>query len=478
MYRAGGLAWLGRGSHTAKVKGSSPFPPTSSRVRRTTYNSYNYNMMKQADDIEVRIKDSNSIRDLYKRDARLRYWIDRVRYEPIPDADKQDILKFIEFMQREEKSKLWIIRCITLLLNIKKHIVKEFRACTKEDIQQYIDYTLKKGYSPSTHTKIRQVLKYFFKVVYGNNEYYPDAVRWLKSRVSKDEQRRKEQLSYEQFLTEDEVKLLIDTANTIQRKAFIAVAYETGARPEELLNIRIKDIMFDSKGAKVILRGKTVERVTRVIAYVPLLKQWLSVHPFRNDPNAYLWLSEASNHKWKPIGLRAAEKMFEDTMKRAGIKKQTRLYILRHSRATHLANKLTEAQMCAYFGWQLGTKVVQRYIHLAGVRTDDALLELAGVKVDKDNESSPLKVRYCKRCNEMLSPNHEFCIRCGYSDKDVITTTAEGNVSKEVADRINRLEAILSVLASRLGVVADDANGDDNNHDVDSKKRKKGKVIA
>ena len=75
----------------------------------------------------------------------------------------------------------------------------------------------------------------------------------------------------------------------------------------------------------------------------------------------------------------------------------------------------------------------------------------------------------------MLSPNHEFCIRCGYSDKDVITPAAEGNVSKEVVDRINRLEAILSVLASRLGVVAD-VNGD-NNHDVDSKKRKKGKEV-
>jgi len=386
-------------------------------------------------------------RDLYKRDTRLRYWIDRVKHEAIPDSDKEDILRFIEFMQREEKSKLWIIRCITLLLNIKKHIKKEFRACIKEDIQEYIDYTLKKGYSPSTHTKIRQVLKYFFKVVYGNNEYYPDAVKWLKSKVSKDEQRKREQLSYDQFLTEDEVKLLIDTANTIQRKAFIAVAYETGARPEELLNIRIKDILFDSKGAKVILRGKTVERVTRVIAYVSLLKQWLSVHPFKNDPNAYLWLSEASNHKWNPIGLRSAEKMFEETMKRAGIKKQTRLYILRHSRATHLANKLTEAQMCAYFGWQLGTKVVQRYIHLAGVRTDDALLELAGVKVDKDEESSALKVRYCKRCNEMLSPNHDFCIRCGYSEKDAIV---EDNVSNELVDRINRLESILTELLGKL----------------------------
>jgi C4-type Zn-finger protein len=69
----------------------------------------------------------------------------------------------------------------------------------------------------------------------------------------------------------------------------------------------------------------------------------------------------------------------------------------------------------------------------------------------------------------MLSPNHEFCIRCGYSDKDVITA-AEGNVSREVVDRINRLEAILSVLASRLGIVAD-ANGDD------SKRRKKGKEV-
>jgi RNA polymerase subunit RPABC4/transcription elongation factor Spt4 len=84
---------------------------------------------------------------------------------------------------------------------------------------------------------------------------------------------------------------------------------------------------------------------------------------------------------------------------------------------------------------------------LAGVRTDDALLELAGVQVNKE-ESSPLKVRYCKRCNEMLSPNHEFCIRCGYSDKDVI---ASDNVSNsELADRLNRLEDTLARLVSEL----------------------------
>jgi len=387
------------------------------------------------------------MRDIYKRDTIVQHWINKVKEANIPYQDKEDILKFIDFMLREGRSSLRVFTCIAVLLQAKKVIRKPFRECSKEDIAYYNNY-IEDNYSLTTQMLRKSILKLFFKVVYGNNEYYPDAVRWIKLKVSKDKQRKEEQLSYDQFLTEVEIKLLIDTANTIQKKAFIAVGYETGARPEEMLNIRIKDILFDSKGAKVILRGKTVERVTRVIAYVSLLKQWLSIHPFKNDPNAYLWLAEASNHKWKPIGLTAMEKAFRTIMKRAGINnKRPRLYILRHSRATHLANKLTEAQMCAYFGWQLGTKVVQRYIHLAGVRTDDALLELAGVQVNKE-ESSALKVRYCKRCNEMLSPNHEFCIRCGYSDKDVI---ASDNVSNsELADRLNRLEDTLARLVSEL----------------------------
>jgi len=400
-------------------------------------------------------------RDIYKREYYLQYWLHRIHTDAsLSASDREDILKFVDFMQKEERSSLRIMRCIIAILQAKKVVRKPFKECNKDDIQHYINYLEDSGYRPSTLLTYKSIIKKFFKVVYGNNEYYPDAVRWIKLKVSKDKQREEERLSYDQFLTEDEVRLLIDTANTIQKKAFIAVGYETGARPEELLNIRIKDILFDSKGAKVILRGKTVERVTRVIAYVSLLKQWLSIHPFRNDPNAYLWLSEATNHRWRPLGLRSAEKMFKDIMKQSGINnnKRPRLYILRHSRATHLANKLTEAQMCSYFGWRLGTKVVQRYIHLAGVRTDDALLELAGVKVDKDNESSPLKVRYCKRCNEMLSPNHEFCIRCGYSDKDTVANAIasddviilQGEEKKELERRINRLETLLTELVSRL----------------------------
>ena len=54
-------------------------------------------------------------RDIYKRESRLAYWIKRVYTDDtLTEADREDILKFIDFMQREERSSLRIIRCILL----------------------------------------------------------------------------------------------------------------------------------------------------------------------------------------------------------------------------------------------------------------------------------------------------------------------------------------------------------------------------
>jgi len=79
-------------------------------------------------------------RDVYKRE-KLQYWINRVRMDSmLSEADKQDILRFIDFIQREERSSLRIIRCITAVILAKKVIKKQFRECTKEDIRHFINY--------------------------------------------------------------------------------------------------------------------------------------------------------------------------------------------------------------------------------------------------------------------------------------------------------------------------------------------------
>jgi integrase/recombinase XerD len=86
-----------------------------------------------------------------------------------------------------------------------------------------------------------------------------------------------------EYLDEGEIQRLIENEPTLQNKAFLACLYESGARPEEFLRLTNLDIRVDSKGAVLLLRGKTGERRVRIISFVKLLQQWLQVHPLRNQ---------------------------------------------------------------------------------------------------------------------------------------------------------------------------------------------------
>ena len=63
-----------------------------------------------------------------------------------------------------------------------------------------------KRYMVETHEKFRAVLKKFYKMVYGNNEYYPDCVKWFSVKVGKDKRSQERQLDMAEYLEEEEVK--------------------------------------------------------------------------------------------------------------------------------------------------------------------------------------------------------------------------------------------------------------------------------
>jgi integrase/recombinase XerD len=192
--------------------------------------------------------------------------------------------------------------------------------------------------------------------------------------------------------------------------------YESGARPEEFLRLTNNDFIIDTKGIWFILRGKTGERRVLIITYSKLFQQWLDVHPLKHQPNYSVWVSESTNYKNKPLGIRGAEKIIENTLTKLLPEKHARLYILRHSRATHLAKRLTEAQFWAFFGWSPGTKVVSRYVHLSGRDLDGTLLSLAGTgNTDKYLEDYKIRPISCIRCCEGVRPGSQFCAKCGLS---------------------------------------------------------------
>jgi hypothetical protein len=98
------------------------------------------------------------------------------------DPDKADVLKIIQHMQDKERSIFWIVRCITDLITIRKHLGKPFRNATKDDKRAILKWMEQKGYKGSTNEKFRQVLKLYYKVVYGNNEFYPEQQLWNRNR--------------------------------------------------------------------------------------------------------------------------------------------------------------------------------------------------------------------------------------------------------------------------------------------------------
>jgi site-specific recombinase XerD len=332
------------------------------------------------------------------------------------------------------------MRCITAILLIRKQLGKPFRDTTKDDIKSVLKWMENKGYKASTNEKFRQVLKLFYKTVYGNNEYYPEQVKWFSVKLGKEKAGKETSMDMAEYLEEEEVQKLIECAPTIQKKAFLACMYESGARPEEFLRLTNYDIRIDSNGAVLMLRGKTGERRVRIIAFTKLLEQWIEVHPLRNQQDFFpLWISEATNFKNNALGIRGAQKIIEEALPRSGLtNKHARLYILRHSRATHLAKYLTEAQMCTFFGWVQGTQVVRRYIHLSGKDVDNALLALNEQGGHIKTEEYKLKNLKCKRCSEGISPGSNFCTRCALPTNLNNEYTREMDLEKE--NKFLRLE--------------------------------------
>jgi hypothetical protein len=70
------------------------------------------------------------MRDLYHRKEKLAYWFNRANTE-FQEPDRTDVLKFIQFMHDKERSILWVIRCITALLLMRRHLGKKLQRCSQ-----------------------------------------------------------------------------------------------------------------------------------------------------------------------------------------------------------------------------------------------------------------------------------------------------------------------------------------------------------
>jgi integrase/ribosomal protein L40E len=206
---------------------------------------------------------------------------------------------------------------------------------------------------------------------------------------------------------------MAEVADNPRDRAFILVLYESGCRIGEILSLKIRNVQFDDYGAQLIVNGKTGSRRVRILFSQAELASWMNIHPLRNDLDAPLWITLGTKSRNSFLTHNAAYEILKENAKRAGIKKRIYPHLFRHSRATHLANFLTEAQMKQYFGWVQNSSMAVTYVHLSGRDVDNALLKIQGIDMPEEKKEPKLKVITCIRCDEKNSPSSKFCVKCG-----------------------------------------------------------------
>jgi len=334
---------------------------------------------------------------------------------------------------------------------IARWLNKPFEDATKEDLLKLVQKIELSDYSDWTKHDYKAMLKIFYRWLRGTEEY-PEEVRWIRPG------RRRKKILPEELLTEDEVKQMAEVAKNQRDKAFVLVLYESGCRIGEILSLKIRNVQFDDYGAVLMVSGKTGDRRVRIIASVPALASWLNIHPNKNNPNAPLWMSLGTRYGKSILTYSAMKENLKELAERAGIKKRVYPYLFRHSRATKLANHLTEAQLKQLFGWTQDSRMASTYIHLSGRDVDDALLRLHGIVKDNDGIEERFKLNVCPRCKHKNSPESKFCNACGLC-LDMTTAVQLENLRNRADKLITELvknPKVMETLLDALGKIKPD----------------------
>lgn len=328
----------------------------------------------------------------------------------VSPENRKAIASFARDRLAKGVGRLRVSKCVYCLRYLAGWLKIPFADATKDDLIGLVGSIEGKPYADASKKDFKAVLKLFYKWLKGNDEIFPPEIAWLRLRMKNVAHKLPEEL-----VTEDEVLQMAGKTFNLRDKAFVLVLYETGCRIGELMSLRMKHVLYDQYGAILRVTGKTGDRRVRIISSAPALSAWMQMHAKRDDPESTLWPPLSCSHHYQPhcADHQSLYKLLKELGARAGIRKRIYPHLFRHSRATALAGKLTEAQMKEYFGWTQSSDMASVYVHLSGRNVDDAMLALQGMAKPAEKKEERMLVQNCPRCQEKNSPDSKFCVRCG-----------------------------------------------------------------
>lgn len=231
--------------------------------------------------------------------------------------------------------------CLRAYLKKSKAISQH---CDSQDIHNFLLGLFDGGSAAQTVTLHFHAIRFYYYDVLGESIHIP----WKTPK-------RPQRLPV--ILSRDEIESLLNMVKNKKHYLLLALTYGAGLRISEAINLRIGDVSIDE--LLIIIRQAKGAKDRRTVLPEKLTADIRSFVAGRNHDEYFF----ESNRGGK-LHERSAQKVFENALSSAGIKKQATFHSLRHSFATHLLENGVDVRYVQELLGHANIRTTQIYTHL------------------------------------------------------------------------------------------------------------------
>lgn len=317
------------------------------------------------------------------------------------------------------------------LLNTFKLIVtytaKDLKDCLREDIDFIMAQMHKQYKSSKSKSDFVRDIRYFWRYLFPEKDnkgridetITPYPVRHLKSTQDKS----KEKLRDDKLLFSEYKKILTYFDKDKRIQAYVALAVESLARPQELLYLKIKDVLIFDNYAKITIseHGKEGTGILQCFDSFPYVLKWYEEHPLKSNREAFFFLNSNNNNKTGQLTPFSVTKQLKLACKALGIDKAVTAYSLKRNGVTFDLLSGKSPQVVQHKARWTSLKQLQTYskmtqednFYLEGIKkgqiTDPNILaRYKGLLPGNDEREA----KSCRFCNSPIGFNEEICSNC------------------------------------------------------------------
>ncbi|MDP7247902.1 MAG: tyrosine-type recombinase/integrase [Candidatus Peribacteraceae bacterium] len=213
------------------------------------------------------------------------------------------------------------------------------------NIKKYLLGKEEQGLKATTRNLILNAIKFFYHDI-------------MKSKHKLDIRLAKEELNLPVVLSKQEINKIISVTENLKHKLMLSIAYGSGLRVSEVVNLKVGDVDIDSLTLHIKKSKGGKDRITVLPeGIVSDLKSFVA----GKSASDLLFESE----RGKGLSTRSVQLILKNALRKAEITKSAKFHSLRHSFATHLLEDGVDTRYVQELLGHHSIKTTQRYTKVA-----------------------------------------------------------------------------------------------------------------